>query len=202
MADRYDNRGEWFREWDDTSSHINQPPRWYWLGMIASACWIVIYLLVYPSIPLSGTHWKGLGVLGGCQPWTAICELHQEQAVLDAVRAFYVARIRSMNVSELLADTEMSEFLSRAGKVKFGDDCAACHGTSGFGTETVPALYDEIWLHGGEVQAIHASILNPQVHPFGLVSRMDEVNAKVLAIYVYKFGGGMRPIAQPELAHE
>lgn len=104
-----------------------------------------------------------------------------------------------MIVTELLADSEMNEFLFRAGRVKFGDDCAACHGTSGFGTAAAHALYDEIWLHGGEADAIHASILNLDVHLFGLVSHLDAVYAKVMAVHIYKFGGGVR---QAELVHE
>jgi hypothetical protein len=51
-----DERGEWYSEYSG-AGYIYKPPGWYRLGMIASALWLVIYLLVYPSIPLLYLHW-------------------------------------------------------------------------------------------------------------------------------------------------
>ncbi len=186
---RIDNRGEWFREWDPWSRTFHNPPRWYWLGMAISALWIVIYLLIYPSIPLMGGHWQGLGVPGGCQPWTAICEMQQGEEVVDAVRGQYLDRIRTASVQEIAADADLSDFIRNAGRVRFGDHCAGCHGKHGAGIVDVPiapVLNDEVWLHGGDVQAIWQNIQNPVIHPFGLVKRNDELSAKILAVYVYR----------------
>lgn len=91
--DRIDTRGEWFREWDMHASYVNRIPRWYWLGMVLSALWLVVYLVIYPSIPLLTGHWQGLGVPGGCRPWTAICKLNNAQAKLDEVRAPYLEKV-------------------------------------------------------------------------------------------------------------
>jgi hypothetical protein len=51
-----DERGEWYSEYSG-AGYIYQLPRWYRLGMVASALWLVIYLLVYPSIPFLYLHW-------------------------------------------------------------------------------------------------------------------------------------------------
>ncbi len=186
---RVDDRGEWFREWDSYSNYINHPPRWYWIGMVLSALWIVVYLLIYPSIPLMNTHWQGLGVPGGCTPWTVICEMQQDEAALNQVRGVYLDRIRLSSVDELLADSEMSEFISRAGRVLFADNCSACHGKEGKGIskipEMAPVLTDSSWLHGADVKAIQACIRNPMVHPYALAKPVEEVNTKILALYVY-----------------
>ena len=53
---RVDERGEWYSEYSG-AGYIYKLPMWYRLGMIASALWLVIYLLVYPSIPLLYLHW-------------------------------------------------------------------------------------------------------------------------------------------------
>ena len=193
---RYDDRGEWFREWSDSWSGVFYgPPNWYWLGMALSALWLVIYFLVYPSIPLVSSHWQGLGVPGGCQPWTAICEMQQGEAVVNEVRGRYFDKIRKASVEEVLADSELTEFVQGAGKVRFGDHCAACHGSNGIGTagfaDIAPVLNDEVWLHGGRIKSIKQSIQNPKLHPAGLIQHNDESNTKILAVYVYKMGGGV-----------
>jgi cytochrome c oxidase cbb3-type subunit 3 len=190
LNDRVDNRGEWFREWDASASFIYRPPNWYWVGMVFSAIWIVGYLLIYPSVPLLTTHWKGLGVPGGCQPWSAICEMRETERGLDAVRGGYLNKIRVSPVEELANDLALGAFIKRAAKVPFAENCAACHGTHGAGIAALPnfapALNDEIWLYGGSVQAIERSIKRAEVHPFGMAIRTDEVRAKMLAVYVYK----------------
>jgi hypothetical protein len=46
---KVDLRDEWY---GFDRGFLNQPPKIYWVGMIASALWLVIYLLLYPSIPI------------------------------------------------------------------------------------------------------------------------------------------------------
>jgi len=64
---------------------------------------------------------------------------------------------------EALADGELTEYVTRSGKVLFGDNCAACHGTNGVGTTDkqglfAPILNDDDWLFGGTIDDIHMSI--------------------------------------------
>lgn len=189
-AGREDLRGEWYREYDPYSVFAPRPPRLYWLGMAVSAVWVVAYLLIYPSIPLvfAQTHWKGIGMPGGCQPWTAICEMQQAEYKLNAVRGRYLDKLRVIPVADLAEDQEMVEFVSRAGRVVFADSCAGCHGQLGTGIakfpSLAPALNDTVWLHGGDVQSIQTSIRNPSVHPAGLIRRNDETATKILAVFV------------------
>lgn len=56
---------------------------------------------------------------GHCQPWTAICEMQRAEEELNEVRGRYLNKIRAMSVVELIEDIEMSEFISRAGRVRF-----------------------------------------------------------------------------------
>ncbi len=146
--------------WDDDLADLtNQPPKWWMLGLTASALWVVVYFLYYPSIPVVtlGEHFKGLG------GWTAIKEMEADRDEVDAVRGKFEARLKGMTPAAILADSEMTEYVTRSGKVLFGDNCAACHGTNGVGTRDkeglfAPILNDDDWLYGGKIEDIHASI--------------------------------------------
>ncbi|MDP1939141.1 MAG: cbb3-type cytochrome c oxidase N-terminal domain-containing protein [Gallionella sp.] len=159
--------------WDDDLGDLtNQPPRWWMLGLTASAIWVVVYWLMYPSIPFatSGDFFKGVGLPATGQ-WSAIKELAEDQAVLDAVRKPYEDKLKDMTPAAILADSELSEYVTRSGKVLFSDNCAACHGQNGVGSEQkgakfavreqglmAPVLLDDDWLYGGKVDDIHTSI--------------------------------------------
>jgi cytochrome c oxidase cbb3-type subunit 3 len=150
---------------DDLADFTNQPPKWWMLGLTASAIWVCAYWIMYPSIPLStgGTFFKGVG-LPGTGLWTAIKEMEEDAAVVDAVRSKYENKLKDMTPAAILADSELSEYVSRSGKVLFGDNCAACHGTNGVGVADAkeglmaPVLNDDDWLYGGKIDEIHTSI--------------------------------------------
>jgi cytochrome c oxidase cbb3-type subunit 3 len=130
------------------------------LGLTASAIWCVVYFLYYPSIPVSNTNsfFKGIG------GWTAISEMEADKSVVDSVRKQYEDQIQTKTPAEILADSQLTEYVTRSGKVLFGDNCAACHGTNGVGTVDkqglfAPILNDDDWLFGGKIDDIHTSIV-------------------------------------------
>ena len=156
---------------DDLADFTNQPPKWWMIGLTASALWVVIYWIMYPGIPFAtaGTYFKGVGLPGSGQ-WTAIKELAEDQKVLDDARSKYENKLKDMTPAAILADAELSEYVSRSGKVLFSDNCAACHGQNGVGTVQgakfakreqglmAPILLDDDWLYGGDVDKIHETI--------------------------------------------
>jgi cytochrome c oxidase cbb3-type subunit 3 len=144
---------------DDLGDYINQPPKWWMLGLTASAIWCVVYWLYYPAFPISngGFFTKGLG------GWTAIGEMEADKSVVDEVRGKYEAKLKDMTPAAILADSELTEYVTRSGKVLFGDNCAACHGQNGVGTHDklglfAPILNDDDWLYGGTIDTIHETI--------------------------------------------
>jgi len=145
---------------DDLGDFTNQPPKWWMLGLTASAIWCVVYFLYYPSIPVSNTSsfFKGIG------GWTAISEMEADKSIVDEVRGKYEAKLKDMTPAAILADSELTEYVTRSGKVLFGDNCAACHGTNGVGAADkqgliAPKLNDDDWLYGGKIEDIHTSIV-------------------------------------------
>ncbi len=157
---------------DDLADFTNQPPKWWMIGLTASALWVVVYWLLYPGIPIAmgGFHFEGIG-LPGTGKWTAIQELEADTKRLEAVRSPYENKIKNMTPVAILADSELSEYVSRSGKVLFSDNCAACHGQNGVGTNQkgdkfaarerglmAPILLDDDWLYGGTVDTIYETI--------------------------------------------
>ena len=145
---------------DDLGDYINQPPKWWMLGLTVSAIWVVVYWLWYPSIPVSttGNFFKGVG------GWTAIGEMEADMGAVDEVRGKYEAKLKDMTPAAILADNELTEYVTRSGKVLFGDNCAGCHGTNGVGTHDrlglfAPILNDDDWLYGGTIDTIHETIV-------------------------------------------
>ena len=152
---------------DDLADYVNQPPKWWMIGLTASALWVVVYWLIYPSVPVSlaGDHWKGLKIFNDGQYWTAIRERMEDEKEIDAVRKPYEDKIKSMTPAAILADRDLSEYILRSGKVLFGDNCAACHGQNGVGSKgrgtdglMAPILRDDDWLYGGKIDNIHETI--------------------------------------------
>lgn len=170
-SEQADIRDEWY---GFNRPYINVPPRWYWIGLVASAIWLFSYLLIYPSIPVPGGHWHGVGVPGGCRPWTAICEMETDLAQLDSVRGGYIHKIRETSLSALAQDRDLREFVMRAGRVPYAERCAACHGMTVSGQ-----------LRLGDVSGIYAGITQPERHPFGMAAHLDEATAKILTLYVW-----------------
>jgi cytochrome c oxidase cbb3-type subunit 3 len=145
--------------WDeDLADLTNQPPKWWMLGLTASALFVVVYCIYYPAIPLMSTFTEGIG------GWTAIKEMETDKGEVDAVRGKFEARLKDMTPAAILADSELTEYVTRSGKVLFGDNCAACHGQNGAGTRDkqglfAPILNDDDWLFGGKIDNIYESII-------------------------------------------
>ena len=162
MSDKHDVSGvpTTGHVWDDDLADLtNQPPKWWMLGLIGSALFCVVYFIYYPSIPLAGTSVisKGIG------NWTAIKEMEADKSEVDAVRGKYEAKLKDMTPAAILADSELTKYVTRSGKVLFGDNCAGCHGQNGIGTHDkqglfAPILNDDDWLFGGKIDNIHESI--------------------------------------------
>ncbi len=140
--------------WDDGTLRelLNEPPRWWKIGMWVSLAWVLVYFILYPSIPLATDFTKG--VMG----WTAIKEYKADLKTVEDIRAPYEAKIAAMPASEILADSELSSYVEKSGKVLFGERCAACHGNGGAGNPGFPVLADDDWLFGGSIDDIQASI--------------------------------------------
>ncbi|WP_417508631.1 cytochrome-c oxidase, cbb3-type subunit III [Methylophaga sp.] len=157
MADNKKNPNEvpdTGHEWDGIRELENPPPRWWTNALYLSGLLVLVYFILYPSLPLINDSTKGL--LG----WTQIKEYKEDLAKVQDVRAPFEEKLASMTAEEILADTEMRNYAVGSSKVLFGDNCAACHGTGGVPAPNsgYPILADDDWLYGGDINTIVASL--------------------------------------------
>ncbi len=82
---------------------------------------------------------------------------------------------------------------AKRGAEIFAENCAACHGDDGGGTQELgaPRLNDAIWLYGSDKNTIVRTISYSRrgVMP-SWEGKLDDVTIKELAIYVHSLGGG------------
>jgi cytochrome c oxidase cbb3-type subunit 3 len=157
MADNKKNPNEVSdtgHEWDGIRELENPPPRWWTNALYLSGLLVVVYFILYPSLPLIDKSTKGL--LG----WTQIKEYKENLAEVQEKREPFEAKLASMSAEEILADPEMRNYAVGSSKVLFGDNCAACHGVGGIPAEGAgyPILADDDWLYGGDVNTIVESL--------------------------------------------
>ncbi|MDE2578350.1 MAG: cytochrome-c oxidase, cbb3-type subunit III [Hyphomicrobiales bacterium] len=79
------------------------------------------------------------------------------------------------------------------GKQIFADNCAACHGAEGKGTQEMgaPNLTDKIWLYGSDTATITNRVVNGGGGQMpAWTGRLDPVTIKALTVYVHTLGGG------------
>jgi len=83
--------------------------------------------------------------------------------------------------------------LAAAGKVRFEQVCAACHGIDGRGNPMLgaPNLTDGVWLYGGDAATIKATLLNGRNGQMpAWDGKLGEQRIKLLAAYVTKLAAG------------
>lgn len=142
--------------WDGIRELNNPCPRWWLNALWLSGLLVVVYFILYPSLPLVNDSTKGL--LG----WTQIKEYKEDLAKVEARRKPFEDKLAAMSVAEILTDQEMLNYAIGSTKVLYGDNCAACHGTGGAPAASAgyPNLTDDDWLYGGDINEIEMSIAN------------------------------------------
>ena len=181
--------------WDDNLRELtNQPPKWWMNTLYMSGAFIVIYFILYPSIPLVDGWTKG--VLG----WTQMKRLNETVAEIEEIRAPFENKLKGMSAAAILADDELSNYTVASAKVLFGDRCAPCHGAGGSGNPGYPVLADDDWLYGGSVDIIQQSItIGRNGMMPGFAAMLNEQQLDDLGKYVVAMSKGSEHAAGKEL---
>jgi cytochrome c oxidase cbb3-type subunit 3 len=139
-------------EWDGVKE-LNTPlPKWWLYVLLATIVWALIYMLLYPSMPLGTTYFKGL--LGYSQREDVVNDLtavHQKHGSA-------MSRIAATDFAQVLRDPELKAVALAAGRIAFANNCQPCHGPSGSGRPEYPILADDDWLWGGKLEEIQHTI--------------------------------------------
>ncbi|TCZ63014.1 cytochrome-c oxidase, cbb3-type subunit III [Roseicella aquatilis] len=138
-------------EWDGLKE-LNTPlPKWWLYTFYACIAFAVVWMVVYPAIPMTGarglTGWTARGAIGP--------ELEAERAKQEPM----LAKLRAATPAEIAADPELRAYAMAGGRIAFANNCAGCHGAGGQGaTGGFPSLADDDWLYGGSYESIHTTI--------------------------------------------
>ncbi len=132
--------------------------------------------------------------------WTAINEMRDDVAEIEAVREASMAKLASMSVDEILADDDMRQFALGRSIVLFGDNCAACHGSGGQGNLndahpelSFPNLTDDDWLFGGWAAKIQETITDGReasMPPKGGNDELTDADVDTLTTFVMALASG------------
>jgi cytochrome c oxidase cbb3-type subunit 3 len=185
-------------EWDGIRELTNPPPRWWMLSLHASWIFALVYILLYPSIPL--VHESTKGLLG----WTQIKEYKAAVAEGDAIKAPYMKKVSAMSGQELLADASMRNFSESSAHAIFGDFCAGCHGAGGQGAPGLfPALADDDWLYGGNMKTIIKTITKGRKGKMpAFATKLSDADIEQLADFTLAASNGMATPEQFEHFHK
>ncbi len=180
-------------EWDGIRE-LNTPiPSWWVWVFVACIVYSLVYVVLYPAIPLGGSATDG--VLG----WDRREALAGELAQRADARADIMTKIADADAAAVEQDTTLKTYALRGGEAAFAENCAPCHGVGGGGRPGYPVLADDDWIWGGTLGAIHETIRvgvrsGHEDERFGEMPNFGEMLAQedriAIAHYVAQFTGG------------
>ena len=150
-------------EWDGVKELDNPLPKWWVMTYLVTIVVAIIYVVLYPSFPTGTGHIKG--ALGH----TERISVEQKIAVAKEGQAQWLAQLAGAELDQISANPELLTFARQGGLAAFNTNCAGCHGVGGGGQlGKYPVLADDDWIWGGDLEAIHTTIL------YGIRSDHDE----------------------------
>jgi cytochrome c oxidase cbb3-type subunit III len=169
-------------DWDGVREGVRKLP-WWWILYSAIGFIVgIVYLVLYAGLD------SYRGVLG----WSSEEKLQRDVAANDAKLQARIEPWRTLTVEQLAQSAEAVA----VGHRLYLDNCAACHGSTALGNQTLgaPDLTDTEWQYGGNGETIVASILdgrNGVMPPWGAALGQNGVNE--VAAYVLSLGGVKAP---------
>lgn len=133
--------------WDEDLREMNNPmPRWWMWLFVITIVFSLAYLAIYP----------GLGNYSGQLKWSQTGAYDSEVAKANAELEPLYARFASMKPEDIAVDPQAVAI----GERLFMNNCAQCHGSDAHGSKGFPNLTDKDWLHGGNPEKIHETLVN------------------------------------------
>jgi len=131
--------------YDGIEEFQNPLPAWWFYMFLATIVFGIGYLIAYP----------GLGNFPGLLNWSSSGQ--HEREVASAEQRY--ASTRAQYLERPIEDIAQDPALRRMGQRLYANHCAQCHGSDARGAYGFPNLTDDDWLWGGNVKAIHESIV-------------------------------------------
>ena len=146
-------------EWDGIEELDTPLPRWWLIVFIATIIWALVYVVLYPAVPLPG------GASQGTQGWTSRGQLAADTRAADAARKPLIDALNAVAIEDLPKNPELLRAAVAGGKAAFRVNCAACHGAGAAGSTGYPNLNDDDWLWGGDLKTLETTIAHGIRYP-------------------------------------
>jgi len=177
--------------WDGDLAEYNNPlPQWWVWVFYATVVFSVVYWVLYPAWPVGNSYTEGV------LDYSKRAKLQAEMQAVEAGKKYpqrqqALKKISQMSPAAILNDPELMNFVNSSGKVLFGDNCAACHGSGGQGViGHYPNLTDSDWLYGGNPETIHETLVKGrQGYMPAHEDKLSESQIESLAYYVGSLAG-------------
>lgn len=181
-------------EWDGIRELNNPMPRWWVITFYITIVWAIAYTVAYPAWPLiSGTTKGWLG-------YSSRAEVGKDIAAATVAQSKYVDAIKAADLPTIMANEELRTFATAGGAASFKVNCSPCHGSGAAGGLGYPNLNDDDWLWGGDIAAIHTTLVHgvryagdadtrvSQMPAFGEILKPEEIDQ--VANFVVSLSGG------------
>lgn len=186
-------------EWDGIEELDTPLPRWWLLILYATIIFSVVYMFLFPAIPLAN------GATRGFLGWSSHGQFEREMAASAAQRAPVAKALADVPIEALPANPQLMQAAVEGGRAAFKVHCVQCHGSGAAGSKGYPNLNDDDWLWGGDLAAIQTTIIHGVRNPdhdatrvsampaFGEILQPAEINS--LVAYVRTISGQQKPDA-------
>ena len=146
-------------EWDGIEELDTPLPRWWLWTFYATIVFALVYVVLYPAIPM--LHSASTGTLGWTSRGVLAAEMSHEKAEHQAVRN----AIAATPIEALAAKPKLQRAAIEGGRAAFKVNCVQCHGAGAEGAQGYPNLNDDDWLWGGDLATIQQTLVNGIRYP-------------------------------------
>ncbi|WP_121631315.1 cytochrome-c oxidase, cbb3-type subunit III [Tropicibacter alexandrii] len=141
-------------EWDGIKEYNKPLPKWWLYTFYICIVWGIGYTIAYPA-------WPGItGATPGLLKFSTRAQVAEEIEAVSQANAEINGQLAEADMVALAADStsDLHGYAVNAGEAVFNTWCIQCHQTNGAGAKGYPALLDDEWLWGGDIESIQTTI--------------------------------------------
>jgi cytochrome c oxidase cbb3-type subunit III len=158
-------------EWDGIEELDTPLPRWWLITFILCCVFSLVYVVIYPAIPL--LHSATPGTLG----WSSRGDLVAAMGAESQRRAPILRAIAATPIEALPANPALLRQAVEGGRAAFKVHCVQCHGSGAAGSAGYPNLNDDDWLWGGDLKSIETTLVHGIRNPDHAETRVSQMPA-------------------------
>src|SRR5690606_36975415 len=139
-------------EWNGIKELNTPVPRVLYFFLILLTGFAVLWTVLMPSWPGINGYFRGLL---GVDQQLAVTQSVQEGQL---ERSVWTSRLETEDFATIKADSALMNIVRETGGALFGDNCAACHGTSATGSTGFPNLVAAPLMWGDDANTVAETI--------------------------------------------